>query len=79
MKAIVIVLSAVLVSAGVSAADQAPAGANSKLAVMLAAKDANGNVQPDKHDPNHGTYVINHPLPIEVFVDGRAELKCETS
>jgi DMSO/TMAO reductase YedYZ molybdopterin-dependent catalytic subunit len=32
------------------------------------AKDANGSVQPDKHDPHHGTYVINHPLPIEVFV-----------
>ena len=42
MKAIVIVLSAVLLSAGIFAADQAPAGANSKLAVMLAAKDANG-------------------------------------
>jgi len=41
--------------------------------VLLArAKDANGDVQPDKHDPNHGGYVINHPLPIEVFVDGDA-------
>jgi DMSO/TMAO reductase YedYZ molybdopterin-dependent catalytic subunit len=37
--------------------------------VLLArAKSANGGVQPDKHDPHHGTYVINHPLPIEVFV-----------
>ncbi len=36
--------------------------------LLARAKDANGNVQPDKHDPNHGTYVINHPLPIEVFV-----------
>ena len=42
MRAIAIVLSAVLLSAGIFAADQAPAGANSKLAVMLAAKDANG-------------------------------------
>src|SRR5215216_1840520 len=42
MKAIVIVLSAVLLSAGISAADQAPVGANSKLTAMLAAKDANG-------------------------------------
>jgi hypothetical protein len=25
-------------------------------------------VQPDKHDQNYDTYVINHPLPIEVFV-----------
>jgi len=24
--------------------------------------------QPDRHDQNYGTYVINHPLPIEVFV-----------
>ena len=38
--------------------------------ILLArAKDANGSVQPDKHDPNYGSYVINHPLPIEVFVD----------
>jgi DMSO/TMAO reductase YedYZ molybdopterin-dependent catalytic subunit len=37
--------------------------------LLARAKDANGNVQPDGHDPNHGTYVINHPLPIEVFVD----------
>ena len=41
--------------------------------VLLArARDANGSVQPDKHDPNHGSYVINHPLPIEVVVDGPA-------
>jgi DMSO/TMAO reductase YedYZ molybdopterin-dependent catalytic subunit len=33
------------------------------------AKSANGGVQPDKHDPNYGTYIIHHPLPIEVFVD----------
>jgi hypothetical protein len=30
--------------------------------------DAKGDTQPDKHDRNYGTYVINHPLPIEVFV-----------
>ena len=36
--------------------------------LLARAKDANGSVQPDKHDPNHGTYVINHLLPIEVFV-----------
>jgi hypothetical protein len=28
---------------------------------------ASGDTQPEKHDPNHGTYVINHPLPIDVF------------
>jgi DMSO/TMAO reductase YedYZ molybdopterin-dependent catalytic subunit len=37
--------------------------------LMARAKGANGSVQPDQHDPNHGTYVIHHPLPIEVFVD----------
>jgi DMSO/TMAO reductase YedYZ molybdopterin-dependent catalytic subunit len=42
--------------------------------ILLArAKDANGSVQPDKHDQNYGSYVINHPLPIEVFVD---DLRC---
>jgi len=35
--------------------------------LLARAKDAKG-VQPDRHDPNYGTYVINHPLPIEVFV-----------
>ena len=35
------------------------------------AKDANGCVQPERHDPNYGSYVINHPLPIEVLVDDR--------
>jgi len=28
-----------------------------------------GLIQPDSHDQNYGTYVINHSLPIEVFVD----------
>jgi DMSO/TMAO reductase YedYZ molybdopterin-dependent catalytic subunit len=38
--------------------------------ILLArARDAGGNVQPDRHDPRHGSYVINHPLPIEVFVN----------
>ena len=32
------------------------------------ARDDGGNCQPEKHDPSYGTYVINHPLPIEVFV-----------
>jgi len=37
---------------------------------MLArVKDAGGLIQPDKHDPNYGSYVINHSLPIDVFVD----------
>jgi DMSO/TMAO reductase YedYZ molybdopterin-dependent catalytic subunit len=37
--------------------------------LLARAKDANGVVQPDKHDKKYGVYVINHPLPIEVFVD----------
>jgi DMSO/TMAO reductase YedYZ molybdopterin-dependent catalytic subunit len=38
--------------------------------ILLArAKDACGLLQPDKHDQNYGSYVINHSLPIEVFVD----------
>jgi len=36
--------------------------------LLARAKDANGNVQPDQHDQNYGSYVINHHLPIEVFV-----------
>jgi DMSO/TMAO reductase YedYZ molybdopterin-dependent catalytic subunit len=40
-----------------------------KYTLLARAKDASGSVQPDKHDSNYGSYVINHPLPIEVFVD----------
>jgi molybdenum-dependent oxidoreductase-like protein len=36
--------------------------------LLARAKDAEGDAQPDKHNRNYGTYVINHPLPIEVFV-----------
>jgi hypothetical protein len=36
--------------------------------LLSRAKDAKGDAQPDKHDRNYGTYVINHPLPIELFV-----------
>lgn len=32
------------------------------------AKDAKGVSQPHKHDEQYGTYVINHSLPIEIFV-----------
>jgi Mo-co oxidoreductase dimerisation domain len=39
-----------------------------KYTLLARATDASGRVQPDKHDQNHGSYVINHPLPIEVFV-----------
>ena len=40
-----------------------------KYTLLARAKDANGGVQPDKHDQNYGSYVITHPLPIEVFVE----------
>jgi DMSO/TMAO reductase YedYZ molybdopterin-dependent catalytic subunit len=40
-----------------------------RYTLMARAKGADGSVQPDKHDENYGTYVIHHPLPIEVFVD----------
>jgi DMSO/TMAO reductase YedYZ molybdopterin-dependent catalytic subunit len=43
-----------------------------RYTLLARAKDAHGSVQPGTHDPNHGTYVINHPLPIEVFVDDGA-------
>src|SRR5438874_2084839 len=37
--------------------------------LLARAKDAGGLIQPDKHDQNYGVYVINHSLPIEVFID----------
>jgi DMSO/TMAO reductase YedYZ molybdopterin-dependent catalytic subunit len=39
-----------------------------KYTLLARAKDASGRMQPDHHDPNNGTYVIDHPLPIEVYV-----------
>jgi DMSO/TMAO reductase YedYZ molybdopterin-dependent catalytic subunit len=37
--------------------------------LLSRARAADGSTQPDGHDLNYGTYVITHPLPIEVFVD----------
>ncbi len=37
--------------------------------LMARAQDAQGRAQPDQHDPNYGSYVIDHPLPIDVFVE----------
>jgi DMSO/TMAO reductase YedYZ molybdopterin-dependent catalytic subunit len=37
--------------------------------LLARAKDAGGALQPDEHDQNYGTYVINHSLPIEVFIN----------
>jgi DMSO/TMAO reductase YedYZ molybdopterin-dependent catalytic subunit len=36
--------------------------------LLSRAKDGEGRVQPREHDQNYGVYVINHSLPIEVFV-----------
>jgi hypothetical protein len=36
--------------------------------LLSRAKDANGDIQPDKHDENYASYGINHLLPIEVTV-----------
>jgi DMSO/TMAO reductase YedYZ molybdopterin-dependent catalytic subunit len=41
-----------------------------RYTLLARAKGADGSVQPDKHDQNYGTYVINYPLPIEVFING---------
>jgi DMSO/TMAO reductase YedYZ molybdopterin-dependent catalytic subunit len=37
--------------------------------LLARAEDTGGLIQADSHDQNYGTYVINHSLPIEVFVD----------
>jgi DMSO/TMAO reductase YedYZ molybdopterin-dependent catalytic subunit len=39
-----------------------------RYTLLSRAKDAKGRVQPDRHDPSFGSYVINHALPIDVFV-----------
>jgi DMSO/TMAO reductase YedYZ molybdopterin-dependent catalytic subunit len=39
-----------------------------RYTLLARAMDANRRTQPDSHNPNFGSYVINHPLPIEVFV-----------
>ena len=39
-----------------------------RYTLMSRARAANGDVQPDKHDENYSSYVINHLLPIEVVV-----------
>ena len=38
-----------------------------RYTLLARAKDAKGCAQPDKDDQNYDTYVIDHPLPIEVF------------
>jgi len=43
-----------------------------RYTLLARATDANGRIQPDEHDPNYGSYAINHLLPINVFVDDSA-------
>ena len=39
-----------------------------RYTLLASAKGADQRTQPDGHNPNFGSYVIDHPLPIEVFV-----------
>jgi DMSO/TMAO reductase YedYZ molybdopterin-dependent catalytic subunit len=39
-----------------------------RCTLLARAKDTSGRQQPDAHDPKYGVYVINHCLPIEVFI-----------
>ncbi|KRR04471.1 sulfite oxidase [Bradyrhizobium valentinum] len=39
-----------------------------RYTLLARATGADRRTQPDGHDPNFGSYVIDHPLPIEVFV-----------
>jgi DMSO/TMAO reductase YedYZ molybdopterin-dependent catalytic subunit len=41
-----------------------------RYTLLARARGADGSVQPDTHDQNYGSYAINYPLPIEVFVEG---------
>jgi DMSO/TMAO reductase YedYZ molybdopterin-dependent catalytic subunit len=40
-----------------------------RYTLLSRARDVNGVLQPAGHDARYGTYVINYPLPIEIFVD----------
>ena len=40
-----------------------------KYTLLARAKDAQGTAQPVQYDPKYASYVINYPLPIEVWVD----------
>jgi hypothetical protein len=39
-----------------------------RYTLLARAVGADQRAQPDGHNPNFGSYVIDHPLPIEVFV-----------
>ena len=42
-----------------------------RYTLLARARGADQRAQPDDHNPNFGSYVIDHPLPIEVFVAAR--------
>jgi DMSO/TMAO reductase YedYZ molybdopterin-dependent catalytic subunit len=42
-----------------------------RYTLLSRARGADRRAQPDGHNPNFGGYVIDHPLPIEVFVAAR--------
>jgi hypothetical protein len=50
-----------------------------KYTLLARAKDAKGDVQPSCHDSSHGTCVINHTLPIDLFVDDSPKQSREES
>ena len=39
-----------------------------RYTLLARATGADQRAQPDGHNPNFGSYVIDHPLPIEIFV-----------
>jgi hypothetical protein len=43
-----------------------------RYTLLPRARAADGSAQSEKHVPSYCGYVITHPLPIEVFVDGPA-------
>jgi DMSO/TMAO reductase YedYZ molybdopterin-dependent catalytic subunit len=45
-----------------------------RYTLMARARGADGSMQPEGHDKRYGTYVIHHPLPIDVFVERAAAI-----
>ena len=47
-----------------------------RYTLLARAKGANQSFQPDGHNANFGSYVIDHPLPIEVFITESSATAC---
>lgn len=47
-------------------------GKPGRYSLLSRATGGNGAIQPDTRDPNYGTYVINHVMPVHVVVDTEA-------